>query len=63
MFLLVLAVPAFSVVVVGYAIGSAVFSPLGPQRAEAAGWITGVALLAAVTWGARAWWRRRGRRD
>jgi hypothetical protein len=50
MFLLVLAVPALLVVLVGYVLGSAVWGWLTPfpSGAEPAGWITGVLLLVAT---------------
>ncbi|MGY1603520.1 hypothetical protein [Geodermatophilus sp. SYSU D00815] len=62
MFLLALLVPAFLVVVAGYTLGSVAFGWLGPQKAEVAGWITGLALLTGVGWGVVTWRRRRGRR-
>ncbi len=59
MFVLVLAVPALLVVVLGYVIGYAVWHWLGglidatagtslASGAEVAGWVTGVLLLAAL---------------
>jgi hypothetical protein len=50
MFLLVLAVPALLVVLVGYVLGSAAWAWLTPfpSGAEPAGWITGVLLLVAT---------------
>jgi hypothetical protein len=71
-FVLVFAVPALLVVVVGYVIGYGLWTWLGGlgehggsspvPGAEPAGWITGVLLLAAVTAVGLAW-RRRRRRD
>jgi MYXO-CTERM domain-containing protein len=55
MFVLVLAVPALLVVVLGYVVGSAVWAwatgllaPGLASGAEPAGWITGLLLLVAV---------------
>jgi MYXO-CTERM domain-containing protein len=50
MFLLVLAVPALLVVLVGYVLGHAAWAWLTPfsSGAEPAGWITGVLLLVAT---------------
>ncbi len=59
MFLLVFVVPALLVVVLGYAVGHALWSRLGgavdavagttlAAGAEVAGWITGAVLLAAL---------------
>jgi membrane associated rhomboid family serine protease len=69
-FVLVLAVPALLVVVVGYVVGYGLWSWIGglvdsaagtslALSAEAAGWVTGVLLLMAVLWAAL---RRRRRR-
>ncbi|MFD2090029.1 hypothetical protein [Blastococcus deserti] len=67
MFLLVFAVPALLVVVVGYVAGYAVaewFCALigaDPARTpEVAGWTTGLVLLAVLLWLAAGRWRRRG---
>ena len=50
MFVLVLAVPALGVVVLGYALGHAAWAALvGPDDAELAGWLTGLLLLAGTT--------------
>ncbi len=66
MFLLVAAVPALLVVVVGYVAGYAVaewFCGLvgadTMRTPEVAGWTTGLALLAVVLWLAAGRWRRR----
>jgi hypothetical protein len=71
-FVLVLAVPAMLVVVLGYAAGYGLWAWLGglvdavagtslAPHAEVAGWITGLLLLAwAVRFAVRAW-RARGR--
>ncbi len=65
MFVLVLAVPALLVVVVGYVVGYGVWAGIiGPDGAEIAGWLTGLLLFTGATLLAvrlfRA--RRRGRR-
>ena len=63
MFVFALAVPALLVVLVGYAVGYGLWSAVaGDTGAEAAGWVTGVLLLAAVVVGAARWQRRRSRR-
>ena len=61
--ILVFAVPALLVVVVGYAVGYAVAGWFGasPALGEGVGWATGLVLLVAVT-GAAVRWRRRVRR-
>jgi hypothetical protein len=47
----VFAVPVLLVVVLGYAIGYAVWEATGaPGNPEVFGWLTGLALLAAVSW-------------
>jgi hypothetical protein len=57
---LVFLVPALLVVVLGYVVGYAVWDAVGaPGSPEPAGWLTGLALLAAVTWAALRWRRRR----
>jgi L-lactate permease len=62
-FVLVLAVPALLVVVLGYAVGYAVWAELaGPDGAEVAGWLAGLALLAISVRVALALWRARRRR-
>jgi hypothetical protein len=72
-FVLVFAVPALLVVVVGYVLGHAVWSWLGglvdraagtsvAGAAEVAGWITGALLLGVVVAVALAWWRHGRRR-
>ena len=62
MFVLVFAVPALLVVVLGYAVGHALWTGLvGPGGAEVAGWISGLLLLAVVTGTALALWRSRRR--
>jgi hypothetical protein len=58
-FVLVLAVPALLVVVLGYVIGHGLWSWIGgPSGAEPAGWVTGLVLLAVVV---RLAWRLRAR--
>ena len=60
MFVLVLAVPALLVVLLGYGAGYAAWSSLvGERGAEPAGWVTGAVLLAVTVRGAIALWRRR----
>ena len=64
MFVLVLAVPALLVVVVGYVVGYAVWAGIvGAEHAEVAGWLTGLLLLGGTTLVAvrllRARWRSR----
>ena len=47
----VLVVPVLLVVVLGYAIGYAVWEATGaPGNPEVFGWLTGLALLVAVSW-------------
>ena len=47
----VFVVPVLLVVVLGYAIGYAVWEATGaPGNPEVFGWLTGLALLAAVSW-------------
>lgn len=47
----VLAVPVLLVVVLGYAVGYTVWEAAGlGGNPEPAGWLTGLALLAAVSW-------------
>jgi hypothetical protein len=61
-FVLVLAVPALAVVLLGYSVGYAVWNWLvGAGGAEPAGWTTGVVLLAVTVRGALLLWRRRRR--
>jgi hypothetical protein len=58
----VVAVPALLVVVLGYVVGYAVWDALGlGGNPEVAGWITGLVLLAVVTWALLARWRGRRR--
>ncbi|WP_051683754.1 hypothetical protein [Blastococcus sp. URHD0036] len=61
--MLVFAVPALLVVVLGYAVGYTVAGWFGasPAVAEGLGWATGLVLLAAVVTAAVRW-RRRSRR-
>ena len=64
MFVLVLAVPALLVVVLGYVVGYGLWAAVaGPAGAEPAGWLTGGVLLGAVVYVAVSRWRRsrRGR--
>ena len=62
MFVLVLAVPALLVVVLGYVVGHGVWSAVvGATGAEPAGWLTGLAMLLAT--GRWAWCRRRRSSD
>ncbi|MGY1742163.1 MULTISPECIES: hypothetical protein [unclassified Blastococcus] len=62
--ILVLAVPALLVVVLGYAAGYTVAGWFGaaPRVGEAVGWGTGLALLVAVVVAGLRWRRRRTRR-
>lgn len=63
MFVLLLAVPALLVVVLGYVLGHGLWTLVaGDPGAEVAGWITGVLALASTVRGAVALARRR-RRD
>ena len=63
MFVLAFVVPALLVVVLGYAVGHALWAGLvGPGGAEVAGWISGLLLLAVATGTAVALWRSRPRR-
>jgi len=61
---LVFAVPALLVVVVGYAVGYTVAGWFGaaPRVGEAVGWTTGLVLLVAVVVAAVRWRRSRTRR-
>ena len=58
---LVLAVPALLVVVLGYVVGYGVAGWLGaaPRVGEAVGWTTGLVLLVAVVTAGIRWRRRR----
>jgi hypothetical protein len=61
---LLFAVPALLVVVLGYVIGHGLWTlVVGSAGAEPAGWLTGVGALAGVTWLAMGAWKRRRRRD
>ena len=63
MFVLLVAVPALLVVVLGYVVGHGLWTAIaGHAGAEPAGWLTGLVLLVLVTWLAAAWWRRARRR-
>ena len=63
MFVFALAVPALLVVLIGYVVGYELWSALaGTGGAEAAGWVTGTALLLAVVIGGVRWRRFRRRR-
>jgi hypothetical protein len=63
-FVLLLAVPALLVVVLGYVLGHVLWTPIvGSAGAEVAGWLTGVTALVGVTWVAITAWKRRRRRD
>ena len=63
MFVLVLAVPALLVVVLGYALGHGLWAWIaGPDDAEVAGWLTGLLLLAVSARVALGLWRSRRRR-
>ena len=63
MFVLVFAVPALLVVVLGYAVGYGVWAGLvGPDDAEVAGWVTGLGLLGVSARIALGMWRARRRR-
>lgn len=60
---LVFVVPVLLVVVLGYAIGYTVWEATGlGGDPELVGWLTGLALLAIVTWLLLRVWRRRRRR-
>ncbi|MGK5110400.1 hypothetical protein [Geodermatophilus sp. CPCC 205506] len=48
MFVLVVAVPALLVVVLGYAVGHALWSAAGGPAPELVGWVTGLLLLGLV---------------
>ena len=62
--ILVLFVPVLLVVVIGYAIGYAVWDATGfPGNPEVVGWLTGLFLLTVLTWALLAWYRRRRRRS
>ena len=60
MFVLVLAVPALLVVVLGYVVGHVLWTAAGgaPGAGEAVGWTTGLVLLGVVLWVLLARWRR-----
>lgn len=60
---LVFAVPALLVVVLGYVAGYTVAQWFGAsaRTGEAVGWATGLVLLGLVTAAALRWWRRRRR--
>jgi hypothetical protein len=62
MSLLLFAVPALLVVVLGYVVGHGLWTSIfGSAGAEPAGWLTGVVVLAAAVRWAVALGRRRGR--
>ena len=63
MFVLLAAVPALLVVVLGYVVGYGLWNWfVGTAGAEAVGWTTGLLALAGVVrWSIR-WWRERSRR-
>ena len=64
MSLLLFAVPALLVVVLGYVVGHLLWTAtFGSAGAELAGWLTGAGMLVGVTWLAITVWKRRGRRD
>ena len=74
MFVLVVAVPALLVVVLGYVVGYGLWTWIGGtvdaafgtslvSGAEAAGWITGLLGLAGAVRGVLLYHRARGRRD
>jgi hypothetical protein len=55
-------VPALLVVLLGYVVGYTVWDGVGlGGNPEVAGWVTGLVLLAAVTWALLSRWRRRRR--
>lgn len=61
---LVFFVPVLLVVVLGYVVGYAVWEATGlGGNPEVFGWLTGLLLLAGVTWALLAWYRRRRRRS
>ncbi|MGY1661080.1 hypothetical protein ACI78Q_07650 [Geodermatophilus sp. SYSU D00705] len=57
MFVLVVAVPGLLVVVLGYAVGHALWTAVGGPAPEVAGWVTGLLLLAVVCWAVTRRWR------
>ena len=59
MFVLVVAVPALLVVVLGYAVGHALWTAAGGPGPELVGWVTGLLLLGVVGWVLLRWSRRR----
>ena len=63
MFVLLLAVPALLVVVLGYVIGHGLWTAVaGHSGAEPAGWVSGLVLLTLATWLGWVCWRRARRR-
>ncbi|MGY1635467.1 hypothetical protein ACI78V_02295 [Geodermatophilus sp. SYSU D00742] len=63
MFVLVLAVPALLVVVLGYVVGHGLWTAVGGPAPEVVGWVTGLVLLGVVSWAALRRARRRRSRD
>jgi divalent metal cation (Fe/Co/Zn/Cd) transporter len=62
-FVLVVAVPALLVLLLGYTVGYGVWSALiGDRGAEPVGWVTGVVLLLVTVRVLLLMWRRRRRR-
>ncbi|MGY1822023.1 hypothetical protein [Geodermatophilus sp. SYSU D00079] len=59
MFVLVVAVPALLVVVLGYVVGHALWTAVGGPAPELVGWLTGLTVLAGVTWALLRFLRRR----
>jgi hypothetical protein len=61
-FVLVIAVPALLVVLLGYSVGYGLWTALvGDAGAEPAGWVTGLVLLVGTVRVALLLWRRRRR--
>jgi hypothetical protein len=61
-FVLVIAVPALLVVLLGYSVGYGLWTGLvGDAGAEPAGWVTGLVLLVGTVRVALLLWRRRRR--
>jgi hypothetical protein len=61
-FVLVIAVPALLVVLLGYSVGYGLWTGLvGDAGAEPAGWVTGLVLLVVTVRVALLLWRRRRR--
>ncbi|MDP9429337.1 MAG: hypothetical protein M3Q47_10910 [Actinomycetota bacterium] len=60
MSVLVVLVPMLLIVVLGYVVGYSVWEATGfDGDPEVVGWLTGLFMLAGVTWALLAWYRRR----